>query len=165
MTVPRPRSMTEAVAPDERAVSAFLDVSRALVGIAVYSVNAVPVDITVTQYRLLAIVGANGPCTITEVANLLGAAQSNATRHCDRLQRLELLHRSRSVDDGRVVLVDLTESGGEVVRMVTELRRREIRKVLGSLSGAAQARSVRAAGEFNRAAAELDDHPWLRAAW
>jgi hypothetical protein len=71
-------------------IAELLDVSRALVGIAVYSVNAVPIDITVTQYRLLAVVASAGPRTIGEVAALLGVAQSNASRHCDRLERLEL---------------------------------------------------------------------------
>ena len=67
------------------AIAELLDVSRALVGIAVYSVNVVPVDITVTQFRLLAVVASAGPRTIGEVAALLGVAQSNASRHCDRV--------------------------------------------------------------------------------
>ena len=62
-------------------ITELLDVSRALVGIAVYSVNAAPVDISVTQYRLLAVVASAGPRTIGEVATLLGVAQSNASRH------------------------------------------------------------------------------------
>ena len=82
------------------AIAELLDVSRALVGIAVYSVNAVPVDITVTQYRLLAVVVSAGPRTIGEVAALLGVAQSNASRHCDRLERLAVV-ATNSVRRGR----------------------------------------------------------------
>ncbi len=147
------------------AVEEFLDASRALVGIAVYSVNAAPVDITVTQYRLLAVVASGGPLTINDVAALLGVAQSNASRHCDRLERLELVRRTRSANDGRVVLVDLTESGREVVDLVTAVRRREIVKVLGSMSDAAREQAVSAVRDFNRAATTAEDHPWLTAAW
>lgn len=147
------------------AASEVLDVIRALMGVAVYSVNHAPVDITVTQYRLLAVLAANGPSAISDIADQLGVAQSNATRHCDRLQRLELVSRSRSTEDGRVVLVDLTASGSEVVSVVTKLRRDEVNAVLEQMTPRQQERAIRAAAEFNRAAATLDDHPWLRAAW
>jgi DNA-binding MarR family transcriptional regulator len=149
----------------DRSVSELLGLVSSLAGIAVYSVNHAPVDITVTQYRLLAVLAANGSSTITDVARQLGVAQSNATRHCDRLQRLELVTRSRSADDGRVVLVDLTESGREVVSVVTALRREEVNAVLDRLTSSQQDRAVRAVAEFNRAAATLEEHPWLRAAW
>ena len=146
-------------------VSGFLDVSRALVGIAVYSVNAAPVDLTVTQYRLLAVVAAAGPRTITEVAASLGVAQSNASRHCDRLERLELLLRARSPEDRRVVLVDLTAAGREVVTLVTDVRRREIFRVLDTMGEPSRAQVLSAVHEFNQAAGALEEHPWLSAAW
>ena len=146
-------------------IAELLDVSRALVGIAVYSINAVPVDITVTQYRLLAVVASAGSRTIGEVAALLGVAQSNASRHCDRLERLELLRRTRSAEDGRVVLVDLTDSGREVVDLVTAVREREIGKVVEQMSARDSQAAVAAVRAFNCAAAGLDAHPWLTAAW
>ncbi|HRD59427.1 MAG TPA: MarR family transcriptional regulator [Nocardioides sp.] len=146
-------------------VAEFLDVSRSLVGIAVYSVNAAPVDITVTQYRLVAVLGAQGPLTIGEVAELLGVAQSNASRHCDRLERLELLQRARSQDDGRVVIVELTASGRELIDFVTDVRRREVGSVLGSMPSADRKRLIDAARDFNVAAAAQEDRPWLTAAW
>ena len=163
--VPPPSKSVADTVVDEDAVSAFLDAGRALVGIAVHSVNAAPVDLTVTQYRLLAVVSAKGPMAITEVGALLGVVQSNASRHCDRLQRLGLLERRRSAEDRRVVLVHLTDLGCEVVECVTELRRRQIGTVLASMSRSAQKRALLAVAEFNTAAGGLDEHPWLRAAW
>jgi DNA-binding MarR family transcriptional regulator len=150
---------------DEVAVSAFLDAGRALVGVAVRAVGAAPVELTVPQYRLLAVVAAYGPLAITEVGTLLGVAQSNATRHCDRVQRLGLLERERSPGDRRVVLVRLTDAGHAVVDLVTEQRRQQIRAVLASMSRPAQRRALRAMTEFNEAAGEMDDLPWLSAAW
>jgi len=125
----------------------------------------VPGELTVTQYRLLAVVVAQGPLTISDVAGLLGVAQSNATRLCDRLQRLRYLERSRSVDDRRVVRVDVTAAGRDVVDVATEARRRQIRLVLASMSAPARRRALAGVAEFNRAAGALEEHPWLRAAW
>lgn len=163
--VPPPATSAADTVVDEDAVSAFLDAGRALVGIAVHSVNAAPFDLTVTQYRLLAVVAASGPLAITEVGILLGVVQSNATRHCDRLQRLGLLERRRSAEDRRVVLVHLTDSGQEVVEFVTELRREQIRAVLATMSRSEQKRALLAVAQFNTAAGGLEQHPWLRAAW
>ena len=100
---------------DEAAVSAFLDASRALVGIAVHSVNAAPGDLTVHAVPAAGGGRRQGPLTISDVAVLLGVVQSNATRHCDRLQRLGLLERRRSAEDRRIVLVHVTDAGREVV--------------------------------------------------
>ena len=158
-------SRSEEAAAMAAVIAELLDVSRALVGIAVYSVNVVPVDITVTQFRLLAVVASAGPRTIGEVAALLGVAQSNASRHCDRLERLELLRRTRSAEDGRVVLVDLTASGREVVDLVTAVREREIGKVVEQMSARDSQAAVAAVRAVNSAAAGLDAHPWLSAAW
>ncbi len=166
-----PRSSHGAVArtrtsgTPEDTVAELLDVSRSLVGIAVHSVNAAPVDITVTQYRLLAVVAAQGTITISEVAELLGVAQSNASRHVDRLERLELVRRVRSQQDRRVVLVDPTDSGREVVDFVTGVRAESIGKVLGTMSARDRERVLSAARRFNRAATASEGNPWLTAAW
>jgi DNA-binding MarR family transcriptional regulator len=158
-------SVTSDASPRDRSVSDVLDLISSLSGIAVYSVNHAPVDITVTQYRVLAVLAASGSSTINDIAAHLGVAQSNATRHCDRLQRLELVTRRRSADDGRVVLVELTESGREVISVVTTLRREEVSAVLDRMTPSQRDRAIRAVQEFNRAAVTLEDHPWLRAAW
>ena len=63
---------------------AFVTASRALVGIAVHSVGAAPVEITVAQFRLLVLVAPEEKRTIGDIAELLGVNQSNASRHCDR---------------------------------------------------------------------------------
>jgi len=158
-------SRSEEAAAMAAVITELLDVSRALVGIAVYSVNAAPVDISVTQYRLLAVVASAGPRTIGEVATLLGVAQSNASRHCDRLERLELLRRTRSPEDGRVVLVHLTDSGRQVVDFVTTVREREIGKVVEQMSVRDSQAALAAVRAFNSAAAGLEAHPWLTAVW
>jgi DNA-binding MarR family transcriptional regulator len=134
---------------------AFVAASRALVAIAVHSVGAAPEDITVAQFRLLVIV-TDGDRTVGELAGLLGVHQSNATRHCDRLQRLGLLERHRSADDRRVVQVRITDRGRQVVDAVMEQRRADVRRVLDLLPLAETEAALVAMRAFASAAVEAE---------
>jgi DNA-binding MarR family transcriptional regulator len=139
---------------------AYLTASRALVGIAVRSIEASPVEITVVQHRLLVALAAQGDRTISQIAEALGVNQSNASRHCDRLQRLDLVSRRRAPYDGRVVCVSLTGKGRDVVRRVTRRRLREIDQVLGRMGEPPAAAALQALEAFAAAAEELADRDW-----
>jgi DNA-binding MarR family transcriptional regulator len=52
-----------------------------------------------------------GPRRITDLAELEGLAQPTMTLLVQRLQQQGLVDRNRQADDGRVVLVNLTEAG------------------------------------------------------
>ncbi len=54
---------------------------------------------------------AGGPRRITELAELEGLAQPTTTVLVQRLEQRGLVRRERRSDDGRVVLVDLTDAG------------------------------------------------------
>ena len=144
---------------------AFLTASRALIGLAVRSIEAAPVDVTVAQHRVLVLLAARGDLTIGDLADGLGVNPSNATRYCDRLQRLELVHRARSVEDGRMVRVGLTQEGQALVTAVTERRRQEVDEVLERMTGPDAIRVVAALRAFNRAAGEVEDRDWAARFW
>ena len=144
---------------------AFLTASRALIGLAVRSIEAAPVDVTVAQHRVLVLLAARGDLTIGDLADGLGVNPSNATRYCDRLQRLGLVHRARSLEDGRVVRVGLTQEGQALVTAVTERRRQEVDEVLERMTGPDAIRVVAALRAFNRAAGEVEDRDWAATFW
>ena len=144
---------------------AFLTASRALIGLAVRSIEAAPVDVTVAQHRVLVLLAARGDLTIGDLADGLGVNPSNATRYCDRLQRLELVHRARSVEDGRMVQVGLTQEGQALVMAVTERRRQDVDEVLERMTGPDAIRVVAALRAFNRAAGEVEDRDWAASLW
>jgi DNA-binding MarR family transcriptional regulator len=150
--------------PDEVA-DVFVTASRALIGLAIRSVDEAPMEVTVAQHRVLVLLSARGDLTIGDVADGLGVNRSNATRFCDRLQRLGLVQRARSPQDGRVVHVLLTADGRALVRSVTERRRREVEKVLGRLTTGQVRSVVDAMRAFNQAAGELEDRDWASALW
>ncbi len=143
----------------------FVTASRALVGIAIRSIAAAPVPVTVPQHRVLALLAADGPQAIGTVAQQLGVNPSNATRVCDRLQRLHLVDRSRSSSDGRAVHVSITPAGRELVDAVTEHRRREVAAVLHQLPRRQAETVVAALADFNRAAHERADLEWADGTW
>ena len=146
------------------AADAFVTASRALVGMAVRSIDTAA-DVTVAQHRVLVLVAGRGPQTVGDIAVELGVNPSNATRHCDRLDRLGLVSKQRSRSDGRIVEVSLTREGRRVVDAVTDQRRAEVRAVLARMDPAQVAAAIEALTAFSTAAGEQDDEEWAAVPW
>jgi DNA-binding MarR family transcriptional regulator len=80
------------------------------------------------QHRVLVLVASGGKQSMSALAEQLGVNAFNASRACDRLQRLgpvstSVHHRRRSVQ------VKLTHDGIEVLRAVSEHRRSEVGRI------------------------------------
>lgn len=131
---------------------AFNLASRELVGLSIRSILSVPDAVTVPQYRVLVVLTTEGPQSVGRIARHLGVNPSNASRLCDRLQRLDLISRTRSAADGRGVDVSITERGTAMVDSVTAARQVEIRDVLGALDEVDAAAATEVMEAFGRAA-------------
>ena len=140
---------------------AFVTAARALVAVAVRSVNAAPVDITLPQHRVLVLLASRGEQSVGALAEQLGVNASNASRVCDRLQRLGLVSRRRSTHDARSVKVALTDDGVEVLRVVGEHRHQEVRRILSSVGPDTAGVALEALRAFNEAAGEIADGDWM----
>jgi DNA-binding MarR family transcriptional regulator len=141
---------------------AFITVSRALVGIAVRSINAAPVEVTLVQHRLLVLLATGGDQTVGTLAEQLEVNASNASRLCDRLQRLGLVARDRSARDGRAVDVSLTPAGRALLETVRTHRRREVERVLGHMAQTDVDATVKALTAFGEAAHETGEAQWAK---
>ena len=84
-------------------------------------------DLSRTEVGLLRTVS-EGPRRITELAELEGLAQPTMTILIKQLEQEGLVTRERRSEDGRVVLVDLTESG----RVALEASRERVREAIGA---------------------------------
>lgn len=146
--------------PDDVAES-FLAAGRTLLGIVIASIAAAPVEITVLQHRVLVLLAAEGEQTVGRLAEELGVNASNATRHCDRLERLGLASRRRSTTDARVVRVGLTPAGRRLLETVAEHRRTEVLRILDRMPAREQAAAARALDAFNAAAHEAGGTEWV----
>jgi DNA-binding MarR family transcriptional regulator len=69
-----------------------------------------------------------GPRRITELAEMEGLAQPTMTSLVKHLEQHGMVRRERQADDGRVVLVQLTDDGA----VVLEDYRTRVRELLGS---------------------------------
>jgi DNA-binding MarR family transcriptional regulator len=148
----------EQLAPQESdLVEAFLLTSRALMGIAVRSLEAAAEEVTLPQFRLMVILHARGTLRITELAALLGVNSSTTTRHADRLMARGLVGRGAAPEDGRAVTVSLTRRGERLVRRVLDTRRGQIRATLAAMPDGDTEALVRALRSFATAAGEHPD--------
>jgi DNA-binding MarR family transcriptional regulator len=152
--------MSEKPSVDAELVEGFVTASRALVGIAVRSIETATPPVTVPQHRVLVLLAAEGDLTVGEIAEMLGVNPSNASRVVDRLQRLELVGRQRGTEDGRVVEVALTRRGREVVESVMAQRRAEVAAVLSKVPPTRARQIVAALAAFNDAAHERGQSTW-----
>jgi DNA-binding MarR family transcriptional regulator len=76
----------------------------------------------------------DGPRRITELATTEALAQPTVTQLIDKLEARELVTRSRSETDGRVVLVEMTATGREKLEEVRTEIRANMREALTNLS-------------------------------
>jgi len=74
-----------------------------------------PGELSYAQYGLLFGLAEHGQLSNTELSTVAGVAQSTATKMLDRLVEIGLVHRVRSELDRRVVLLELTPRGSELV--------------------------------------------------
>jgi DNA-binding MarR family transcriptional regulator len=139
---------------------AFITASRALVGIAVRSINVAPVEVTLVQHRLLVLLATGGDQTVGALAEQLEINASNASRLCDRLQKLGFIARDRSSSDGRAVDVSLTAAGHDLLETVRTYRRREIQRVLGHMPRTDVDTTIKALTAFGEAAHEVGEAAW-----
>jgi DNA-binding MarR family transcriptional regulator len=111
-------------------VEATQTAARALLGVVARSLAEVLEQITLPQFRVLVVLCAEGPLRSGVLAERLGIHQSTFTRTADRLVAQGWIRREVSSESRREVIVDLTESGQQLVLDVMRARRREIEKIL-----------------------------------
>jgi DNA-binding MarR family transcriptional regulator len=140
---------------ERRALAASIVVaSRALLAVAVRTVGSGPVEITVGQHRVLTLLAEHTTLSVSAMAEHLGVDQSNASRHCARLQKLGLVSRRRAERDGRAIDVALTAAGRRQLNAIRDAWRHEVADILKRMTDR-QARAVtRALQHFDAAAAE-----------
>ncbi|RKP52619.1 MarR family winged helix-turn-helix transcriptional regulator [Trinickia fusca] len=93
-------------------------------------------DITLPEARVIASVGSFGPFSIMDLAKHANLDKSQASRAAEALIKRGLIERATSSDDGRVVLISLTEAGRELFRKVMPIARKWNADLFGCLDEA-----------------------------
>lgn len=81
-------------------------------------------DISLPEARVIASVGAFGPFSIMDLAKHANLDKSQASRAAEALIQRGLIDRETSSDDGRVVLISLTDEGRALFRKVMPIARK-----------------------------------------
>lgn len=97
-----------------------------------------PPGLSLTAGGTLATLERSGPCRLTALAVSEGVTQPAMTQLVGRLADSGLVERSSDPDDGRVVPVQLTAQGRELVSSRREARARRLSGLLATLSPADQ---------------------------
>ncbi len=139
---------------DARAADATLAASRALLGVVARSMVSALDDVTLPQFRVLVVLSSAGPMRMGAVAERMGVIPSTFSRFIDRMVAGGWVERASSPDSRREVLLELTESGRDLVEEVTTRRRSDISAVLSSMTGEQQAAVGAAFQAFADAAGE-----------
>ena len=75
-----------------------------------------------------------GPARLTTLASQEGVSQPSMTQLIQRLERQDLVARHADPDDGRVVVVAITETGQSLLDARTRIRRERLTALLETLS-------------------------------
>jgi DNA-binding MarR family transcriptional regulator len=128
--------------------SAFLTASRLLVAIAARSLAAAEERVTLRQYRMLVLMAGRGETNLVTLAESLAVNPSTALRMVDRLVDVGFVARRANPASRREVLLQLTQSGKELVDKVNARRRVEIGALIGKMSARDRTGLIRALRAF-----------------
>ena len=93
-----------------------------------------PPGLSLTAASTLSTLDADGPLRLTELATREGVTQPAMTQLVTRLERDALAQRRPHMEDGRVVLVEITTAGRDLLRHRRAVRAKAVRKLLAELS-------------------------------
>lgn len=145
---------------DEELTEAIILASRAMVAIAVRSLNATDHDVTLPQYRTLVVLAYGGSTRLADLAATLAVSPSTATRMCDRLVRKGLVTRTRDDIDRREVKLDVTDDGRHLVEQVMERRRAEVQTILSAIPADSRSALTSSLHLLARAVGEAPELHW-----
>ena len=68
-------------------------------------------DVSITEMHIMEKIGGAGSSRMTDIARALDVTLATLTVACDRMQKKDLIERTRAEKDRRVVMVSLTPKG------------------------------------------------------
>lgn len=92
--------------------------------------------LTGQQFIMLHFISKNGPCKVTDIAEKMEVKPSAITVMIDRLIAQDVVRRRHDDKDRRVVLIDTTDHGHDVLQQLQLLRRQIIGNYLNELDAA-----------------------------
>lgn len=80
-----------------------------------FTARLAPYGITIPMYRVLVVLVRNpGPHTLNSISRAIEVDASTLSRQIGTMTKLDLVTRERTVENGRIVQIDITARGREV---------------------------------------------------
>ena len=92
-------------------------------------------DISYGQYKVLSVIHNHGPISVGHLGRQVGSAQSTTSEMVARLTKAGLVTKVRGPYDGRVVNVELTDQGRQIMRRRRKRVREGYQGLVNKLSG------------------------------
>lgn len=106
-------------------------------------------DISYGQYKVISVIHNHGPISVGNLGRLVGSAQSTTSEMVARLTKAGLVTKVRGPYDGRVVMVELTDQGRQLMRRRRKRVREAYQTLFGKLSTEEQGTFVGAIRQLN----------------
>ena len=95
-------------------------------------------EISYGQYKVISVIHNHGPISVGNLGRLVGSAQSTTSEMIARLTKAGLVTKVRGPYDGRVVVVELTDQGRQLMRRRRTRVREGYQGLFGRLTPAEQ---------------------------
>ena len=108
-------------------------------------------DVSITEMHIMEKIGEAGSSRMTDIARALDVTLATLTVACDRMQKKDLIERTRAEKDRRVVMVSLTPKGQAAWQYHEKFHHDLIDAALAGLSEEEQkalSRALEKLGEF-----------------
>lgn len=109
--------------------------------------SILPQNITPAQFFLLKIIVKTKDCKAKDVADILEISPAAATNMLERLYKNNLIERSRSAEDRRIVLIKLSQAGEEMFKEINQKRLELLEQLFEKVS---EEELAQVAGVFNK---------------
>jgi DNA-binding MarR family transcriptional regulator len=90
-------------------------------------------EVTQAQFYILQLLKNEGRCTVTQLAERLTVKPSAITAMIDRLIKLSYVTRERDEKDRRVVFIQLSDAGKQILQEASEKRKKILCKYFAHL--------------------------------
>jgi DNA-binding MarR family transcriptional regulator len=90
--------------------------------------------LSLVHLSVLAALEANGPLSMTKLAETMDVSVASATGIVTRMEKRGVVRRRHAEDDRRVVLVEITRAGARVANVMERQRNQRLRKLLDGLT-------------------------------
>jgi DNA-binding MarR family transcriptional regulator len=95
-------------------------------------------NLSAQEIKAMEFLGRGGPCKMRSLADYLRLAVSSTTTLVDNLEAKNVVHRERSLEDRRVIMLRLTEDGMRDYEVTVEAFQQYCRNLLKTLEAADQ---------------------------